>query len=235
MKQLSPTDGWQLFLETPNAPNQVAALGIYDPSTALSGRVTFKDVLRHVERRLYLAPPFRRTLVKVPLGLDEPYWIEDARFDLEYHVRHSALPRPGSWRQLAAQAARLHSQPLDLSRPPWEIYMIEGVDGIDGVPSGSFAVLIKLHHAAIDGIAGNQLITAIHDHSPELDETEFDDPWQPEAVPSDWQLLALAGLHNLLLPVRIGRVIARHIPAFRSVGFPAGGSRRPTTRSTCPA
>jgi diacylglycerol O-acyltransferase / wax synthase len=226
VKQLSPADGWQLFLETANAPNQVAALGIYDPATAPSGGVTFEDVLRHVERRLHLAPPFRRTLLNVPLGLDEPYWIEDSRFDLEYHVRHSALPRPGSWKQLAAQAARLHSQPLDLSRPPWEIYMIEGVDGMQDVPSGSFAALIKLHHAAIDGVAGNQLVSAIHDLSPEPDGTEFDDPWQPDAVPSDWRLLRRAAMHNLLLPVRMGRVVARQVPAVRQVRFAIRRRRR---------
>jgi diacylglycerol O-acyltransferase len=227
VRQLSAADGWQLFLETPNAPNQVAGLGIYDPSTAPTGRVTFEAVLQHVESRLPLAPPFRRSLLKVPFGLDEPYWIEDGRFDLEYHVRHTALPRPGTWKQLATQVARLHAQRLDLSRPPWEIYMIEGIDGMEGVPSGSFAVLVKLHHAAIDGVAGNELLTAIHDHSPKPDETELEDPWKPEATPSDWQLLALAGTHNLLLPVRIGRVMARQVPALREARLSIRRRTRP--------
>ena len=89
-----------------------------------------------------------------------------SEFDLEYHVRHIALPKPGDWRQFCIQAARLHARPLDLARPLWEMYVIEGLDGVEGVPKGSFGVVIKVHHAAIDGMAGVELITAIHDQTP---------------------------------------------------------------------
>ena len=90
--------------------------------------------------------------MQVPLGLDHPYWIEDPNFDLEYHVRHIALPKPGDWRQLCIQVARLHSRPLDRSRPLWEMYVIEGLDSVDGLPKGSFAIMTKIHHAAVDGV-----------------------------------------------------------------------------------
>jgi Wax ester synthase-like Acyl-CoA acyltransferase domain len=80
--------------------------------------------------------------------------VEDSNFDLEYHVRHIALPKPGDWRHLCIQAARLHSRPLDLTKPLWEMYVIEGLDNVEGLPPGSFAVLTKIHHAAIDGVSG---------------------------------------------------------------------------------
>ena len=103
----------------------------------------------------------------MPFGLDRPYWIRDGDFDLEYHVRQIALPRPGSWRQFCTQIARIHARPLDLSRPPWELYLIDGLDGIDHVPEGSFAVFLRVHHAAIDGVAGAEILTAIHTHEPD--------------------------------------------------------------------
>jgi hypothetical protein len=82
--------------------------------------------LEHIERRVHEGRMFRQRLVRVPFDFDHPSWIEDADFDLEFHVRHIALPAPGDWRQLCIEAARLISRPLDLSRPLWELYVIEG-------------------------------------------------------------------------------------------------------------
>ncbi len=162
MRQLSGTDSLFLRLERGNQYMHVAGLGIYDPSTAPGGKVRFKDVLRFFEARLDALPLFRRRLVTVPLGLDRPYWIEDPEIDVEFHVRHIALPHPGDWRQLCIQVARIHSRPLDRSKPLWEAYVIEGLDHIPGLPSGSFALYLKLHHCAVDGEAGTELIRAIH-------------------------------------------------------------------------
>ena len=91
----------------------ITLVSIYDPSTAADGQVHFTGLLKHIERRLHLSPIFRQQLLRVPLELDHPYWIEDERFDLEYHVRHVALPKPGDWRQFCIQASRIHARPLD--------------------------------------------------------------------------------------------------------------------------
>ncbi len=96
----------------------------------------FRDILRHFGERLGTNPVFRRRLVAVPHGVDRPYWIDDPDLDLEFHVRHIALPEPGDWRQLMIQVARLHSRPLDRSRPLWEVYVIEGLERIPGLPAG---------------------------------------------------------------------------------------------------
>jgi diacylglycerol O-acyltransferase / wax synthase len=152
MQQLSGMDASFVYLETAAAPMHVASVAIYDPSTAPGGRVTFKGILATVEARLQLARAFRQRMVRVPLDLDHPYWIEDGDFDLEFHVRHIALPKPGDWRQLMIQVARLDSRHLDLSRPLWEMYVIEGLDNVENLPPGSFAVMQKTHHAAVDGV-----------------------------------------------------------------------------------
>ena len=117
MEQLSGLDATFINVETPSAPTHISGLAIYDQSSAQGGIVTFKGILANVESRLHLADCFRRRLVQVPLGFDHPYWIEDPDFDLEFHVRHIALPKPGDWRQLCIQVARLHARPLDRGKP----------------------------------------------------------------------------------------------------------------------
>src|SRR5438067_7962319 len=160
MQQLSGLDASFLYFETPNAPMHVGGISIYDQSTAPNGAVTFKGILENSEKRLHLVRAFRQRIVRVPFDLDHPYWVEDQDFDLEYHVRHIALPKPGDWRQLCIQVARLHSRILDASRPLWEVYVIEGLDNVEGVPPGSFAVMQKTHHAAVDGVSGMEILSA---------------------------------------------------------------------------
>ena len=134
----------------------------------------------------------RRKLARVPLDLDYPYWIEDRDFDLDHHVRHLTLPAPGDWRALWDLAARLHAYAVDLRRPPWELYFIDGVDGVDGYPPGSFAMLIKIHHCAIDGISGIELMNALHDLDPD-GRGRVVDTWRGEdADPEPLALLAMA-------------------------------------------
>ncbi len=152
MDQLSPQDAQFLYMESKDNHIQVTAVAIFDPTTVPGGKtVRFKDILAHVEGRLHMNPLFRRRLVRVPLELDFPYWVDDEHFDLEYHVQHARLPEPGDWRQFCIQLARFHARPLNLSRPLWEMLVIEGLDRVEGVPEGCYAIATKLHHAAVDG------------------------------------------------------------------------------------
>lgn len=166
MKQLGVLDSAFLNLEHPNTPQHVGGLGIYDPSTAPGGKVRFKDVIANFEERLNTMPLFRTRVVDVPGKIDRPYWVQDKNFDVEFHLRHIALPEPGDWRQLWIQAARLHARPLDMSRPLWEAYIIEGLDNIPDVPKGAFAIYTKMHHSLVDGAGGDAFMTALHDTSP---------------------------------------------------------------------
>jgi len=213
MQQLSGMDASFLYFETRSAPTHIGSFAIYDQSTASGGRVTFKGILANVERRLHLARCFRQKLVQVPLDLDHPYWIEDPAFDIEFHVRHIALPQPGDWRQLCIQAARIHARPLDLSKPLWEMYVIEGLDRVAGAPIGSFAVLTKIHHAAIDGVSGAEIAAAIHDLTPDAEPPEPEEEWLPERTPTLLELAARTTYNNLRQPFRFVRVLSRAAPA----------------------
>jgi WS/DGAT/MGAT family acyltransferase len=200
MKQLSGADTMFLQFERGNNFMHVASLAIYDPSTAPGGGVRFKDVLRFVTSRLEQFPQFRRRLVTVPLSLDRPYWIEDPAFDVEFHVRHVALPHPGDWRQLCIQVARIHSRPLDRSKPLWEAYVIEGLHHIPGVPKGSFAVYTKMHHAIIDGESGTELLKAMHTTTPEpidFDELDAGSKFHADREPTGIELYSRAIVHNV--------------------------------------
>ncbi|MCC6193513.1 MAG: wax ester/triacylglycerol synthase family O-acyltransferase [Burkholderiales bacterium] len=168
MEQLSGIDSFMLHNECGNVYNHIAGLGIYDPSTAPGGKVRFRDILEHFAARLSLHKLFRRKLVAVPFGIDRPYWMDVADVDVEFHVRHIALPGPGDWRQLMIQVARLHSRPLDRSRPLWEVYVIEGLDRIPGLPPGAFAVYQKYHHASVDGQSAGALIMGLHTKTPSV-------------------------------------------------------------------
>ena len=184
MHQLSGLDAPFINVETKSAPTHISSLSIYDQSTAPGGLVTFKGILSNIESRLHLADCFRRRLVEVPLGVDHPYWIEDPDFDPEFHVRHIALPKPGDWRQLCIQVARLHARPLDRGKPLWEMYVIEGLDGVEGMPPGSFALFTKVHHAAIDGVSGVEITAALHDLTPEGHAMPPEREWIAESPPS---------------------------------------------------
>ena len=174
MKHLSGLDNLFLALDQGNQYMHVGGLGIYDPATAEGSSVRFKSVLNFFANRLNASKVFRRRLVSAPFGLDRPYWVEDGELDIEYHVRHIALPHPGDWRQLMIQTARIHARPLDMSKPLWEAYIIEGLDNIPGISEGSFALYVKFHHAAVDGEAGAELIRAIHSLTAELDTDAMD-------------------------------------------------------------
>ena len=160
MEQLSGLDGGFLAMETRSVFGHVGSVCIVDAGGARSP-LTLEHFTRTIEARLPLVPLFRRRLVTVPLGLDHPYWIEDPDFDIEFHVRELAVPSPGDDAQLSDQVARLHARPLDRSRPLWEIYLITGLRG------GRAAIYSKIHHAAIDGVSGGDILTAMLDLSPD--------------------------------------------------------------------
>ena len=164
MDQLSPQDAQFLYMESAETLTHLTSISVFDQSTVPGGEVVrFKDILAHVEGRLHMSPLFKRRLVHVPLELDFPYWVDDEHFDLEYHVHHGRLPEPGDWRQFCIHMARYHSRPLDMNRPLWEMYVVEGLDNVDWLPKGSYALATKIHHAAVDGKAIMDFFGALAD------------------------------------------------------------------------
>jgi WS/DGAT/MGAT family acyltransferase len=209
MSQLSGHDASFLYADTARANANVSLLHIYDQSTVAGGKLRFKTLLAHIESRLDRSQVFRRRLQRVPLELDYPYWVEDENFDLEYHVRHIALPKPGDWRQFCIQVSRIHARPLDLDRPLWEIYVIEGLDSFLDLPAGSFALLTKTHHAAVDPAFGNELTALLHDTSATPPAPAPPAPWFAARAPGAAAMLWRGVFSTLASPIRLARPVAR--------------------------
>lgn len=222
MLQLSGQDASFVYLETPHTPMHIGSVAIYDPSTAPGGFVRFKDILNFIGSRLSGARSFRQRLVRVPFDLDHPYWIEDPEFDLEFHVRHIALPKPGDWRQLCIQVARLHSRPMDLNKPLWEFTVIEGLDNVEGLQPGCFALVSKVHHAAVDGMSGVEMSTAVHDLDASMTPPEKADDWKPEHMPNVADLLSRSYFNSLLQPMRVVQTIGRSLPGMAKLATTVG-------------
>ncbi|MEM9501367.1 MAG: wax ester/triacylglycerol synthase family O-acyltransferase [Pseudomonadota bacterium] len=203
-------------MESPSSPMHIGNLLIYNPATAPGGFVRFKDILSFFESRLQLSKTMRQRLVRVPFDLDYPYWIEDPDFDLEYHLRHVALPKPGDWRQLCIQTARIHARPMDLNRPPWEFTVVEGLDDVRDFPPGCFAFITKVHHSAIDGMSGIDLMEAIHTLDPNASPPKKPDNWKPEKVPGPVELLGKSYLNALMNPLKQAQVAAQAVPGVAS-------------------
>ncbi|HEY4343534.1 MAG TPA: wax ester/triacylglycerol synthase family O-acyltransferase, partial [Parvibaculum sp.] len=199
-----------------------------DQATVDGGVLAFKEILKNYESRLHLARSFRQRIIRVPLSLDHPYWLEDPDFDLEYHVRHIALPKPGDWRQLCIQVARLHARPMDTTRPLWEFTVIEGLDNVEGLPKGSFAIVSKVHHAAIDGVSGAEMTAAVHDVEPDAVPAPPETPWLPERVPTSVELLSRTSVNNVRQPFKLARVVMESVPALArlGIGLSAGKLKR---------
>jgi diacylglycerol O-acyltransferase / wax synthase len=209
MQQLSGLDTSFLSLETPTQCGHVASLTVYDLSNWIRPESFFEAITETVRERIHLIPLMRRRLVEVPLGLDHPYWIGDEGFDLEFHVRNLALPAPGNETQLADQVARIVSRPLDRTRPLWELYVI------DGLANNRVAMLTKVHHAAIDGMAGVELLTTLLDTDPKGREiTAPSSAWKGENPPSVGELAARTAVNYVKNPPK---AIRSQIKALQSM------------------
>jgi WS/DGAT/MGAT family acyltransferase len=146
---------------------------------------TYDEMLDHIRTRLHLVPRYRQKLAQPPLETGRPLWVDDPTFNLEYHVRQTALPAPGAEDQLMRLTSRIMSQQLDRSKPLWEMWIVEGLD------DGGFALVSKTHHAMVDGISGVDLATVMFDLSPvPVEPPHPDEPWQPHVVPTGAELVA---------------------------------------------
>ncbi|MDQ3156474.1 MAG: wax ester/triacylglycerol synthase family O-acyltransferase [Actinomycetota bacterium] len=194
MQQLTGLDASFLALETKNSTGHVGGVCILDPSEAPKplDLATLTEVMA---QRLPLVPVMRRRLLEVPLGLDQPYWVDDPEFDIEYHIREVALPAPGTDAQLAEQISRLHARPLDRRRPMWEIYLITGL------AKDRVAVYSKVHHSAIDGASGAELLTILLDLTPAGRELAALVPFEAGRRPSTGSLAMRAALRLAWRPV----------------------------------
>jgi diacylglycerol O-acyltransferase / wax synthase len=182
MERLSGLDASFLYGETPETPTHTAPLWVFEPPP--EGKSPFASFREHIKARLHLLPFFHRKLVLSPIQFDHPVWIDDDDIDLDYHIREMALPKPGTDQQLRTLISRLHMILLDRSRPLWQLYVVEGLQG------GRFAVYAKLHHAAVDGGAGMVIMETIFSSSPEPGDVPPPQPKKKEAPPNLFELVS---------------------------------------------
>jgi diacylglycerol O-acyltransferase len=187
LDRLTAIDASFLHQEGPNSHMHVGGVARFEGPPP-----PFDELLDSLRERLHLVPRYRQKLRVPPAGTGRPLWVDDPTFNIEYHVRHTALPKPGTERQLLLLTGRIFSQQLDRARPLWEVWMVEGLD------DGGFALISKSHHAMIDGIAGIDIAQVLFDLSPApADIPHPDRAWQPARSPSSAEVLA-AGTMGLL-------------------------------------
>jgi WS/DGAT/MGAT family acyltransferase len=174
MERLSAQDAGFLYTETPETPMHVGSLTVFAP-TSMAAETIFQRFRDHTVARFDVLPSYRRRLQRAPLGIDHPVWVREENIDLTYHMQHRTLPRPGTMAQLRQLAADLHAVPLDRTRPLWQYHVI------DGLESGGFAVYVKVHHAAMDGVAGMATLPVTFDFTP--DPAPLEAPKRPVSPP----------------------------------------------------
>ncbi len=200
MDRLSGLDASFLYLETPSLHMHVAMANVFDPTT-VPGGYSFDRLKAHIAERLPLAPVFGRRLVEVPFRLGHPVWAEDPTFDLDYHVRLAAVPRPGGLKELADLAGDIVGRPLDRSKPLWEMWVVEGLAG------GRIGFITKMHHCTVDGVSGAELLSILFDLEPEpAPRPPTGAPaGSPARIPAPVELAAQALVSAALRPFEIAR------------------------------
>jgi diacylglycerol O-acyltransferase / wax synthase len=201
MERMSGLDASFLYFETPNMHMHVMGVIVFDPSTVPEG-YSFENVKDKMSKRLHLVPPFRRKLAPIPFNLHHPVWVEDANFDLDYHIRRIGCPEPGGEKELAELVGDIASRPLDRDRPLWEMYIVEGLQ------NGYVASVAKMHHCTIDGVSGANLMVHLFDLEPNPAEDKGADvPWEPDRMPTDIERIGYAIASRVRRPLNLFKVL----------------------------
>jgi diacylglycerol O-acyltransferase len=229
MQPLTGLDASFLYLEQPHMPMHVGSVLVFE------GSMKFDEFRQVIAARLHLVPRMQQRLVEVPLGLGNPYWVDDPAFDIDLHLQHIALPRPGGWRQLRELASRMFAVPLARQRALWEFAFVEGLDTIAQVPSGSVALISKVHHAAIDGVSGADMLGILFDVEPTPRPVAPAPPRRPAAVPHELTLVASALRSLAGKPLQVPGLIRNGLRAARAgSAVRAKGLEAPPTPYTAP-
>lgn len=223
MERLSGLDAFFLYVESPAMHTHVALTAVFDPSTTPGG-YSFERFRDHIAQRVHLVAPFRRRVVEVPLRLHHPVWVDDAGFRVDRHVKRAAVPAPGNERQLATLVGHLASIPLDRDLPLWEMWVIEGL------ADGRIGLVAKIHHSAMDGAGGAEILPIFFDLEPDPPATGGAPAFTPHDPPSSWELLGMAGVQRARAIGQLPRLARRTGEAIglirrrRGQGIPSGGT-----------
>ncbi|MCB1002826.1 MAG: wax ester/triacylglycerol synthase family O-acyltransferase [Acidimicrobiales bacterium] len=221
MQRLSGLDATFLYLETPTLHMHVAMTAVFDPST-MPGGYSFERVKEFIGNRVHLIPPFHQRLVEVPFRLNHPLWVKDPEFDLDYHVRRIGAPSPGGPAELGRVAGQIASTPLDRSRPLWEAWVVEGLEG------GNVALVAKVHHCGVDGSAGAQFMVHLFDLEADAVGPDAPTPIDTEEVPSDRDLMLHAAASRMRQRFNILPLVGKTVSSAASLVASRNSKDRPS-------
>jgi len=213
VKPITGLDATFLYGETPTSPMHVGSVAI------IEGSLKFEDFRKVILSRIHHIPKFRRRLMYVPFSIDHPYWVDDPDFNIDMHLKHVALPKDGDWKQLRKMASREFSEPLDQSRPLWSFTFVEGLDNLSQVKPGSVAIISKVHHVVIDGMAGAGLLAVLFDFGPNTKEIPEPKPFKPKPIPNELSLILKSSLDFAKNPLKFPRILKDSLEATIKAGF----------------
>ncbi|WP_269619561.1 wax ester/triacylglycerol synthase family O-acyltransferase [Zhongshania sp. BJYM1] len=217
MQQLDGLDALFALNERQHAPMHIAAFLVYKPKNIKHKTFLQQEVRDSFKQRLSASPIFRRRLLTIPYGMDHPYWIEDQHFDLDRHIFSHSIKDHGG--DLPSLLAKLHAQPMNMKRPLWEVHVIHGLGTLKTYEKGSFGLYLKVHHAAMDGVSGTEILAALHNLEPIAfaleDASEKEDHWQPDTPPSSWSIARQICINSLRKPMNFAWQARKLIPTIR--------------------
>ncbi|MEZ4935133.1 MAG: wax ester/triacylglycerol synthase family O-acyltransferase [Saprospiraceae bacterium] len=230
IEAISGIDATFLYQETPTQHMHVGSVAV------IEGSLKFETFKKTIHSRLHLIPKLRKRLVMVPFSIDYPYWVDDPDFDIDLHIHRIALPAPGGWKELREVASRLFSLPLDRNRPLWNFTFVEGLDSIPQVPKGSVASISKMHHVAVDGMAGAGILSLIFDMSKEPKDIPDPKPWKPAPLPNELTMMLRSSVSFAKRPLKFPKLIAEAASATIKSGMLTRAQRidLPTAPFTAP-
>lgn len=233
MQQLGGLDNLMIEGEIPNTPLHMSALMIYETGGLKGAKTLYRTIEDSFdELALRHFPILRCRLEDVLLQMDKAYWVEDDHFSANYHISRVALPRPQDWQSLHSLFARFHAQPLDRTRPLWQVMVVEGLDRVEGIARGSTALFLKIHHSVMDGKSALRLITSLHSLGPEPDAPPMVDSMPAEKTahpdyraPTWWEKYGRAWWHSIERPVDMAATLVKILPALLQSDDAAPGAR----------
>ncbi len=236
MRQLGALDNLMIEGEIPNIPMHMSALMMYATGGKRGTNAFFKALQENftglIERHF---PILRCRLEEVLLQMDKAYWVEDLHFSANYHITRVALPKPQNWEEVYRLFGEFHAQPLDRARPLWQVMVVEGLDRVEGVPRGSTALFLKIHHAVMDGKSALRLMTGLHSLHPEPgaptlaesmpDEKPIDKDFR---APSWWEKYGRAWWHSIERPIDMATTLVKLLPQLLESDAPSPKGQTPT-------
>lgn len=216
---ISGMDATFLYTETPTSPMHIGSVAV------IEGSLDFEKFKATIHSRIHMIPKLRQRLVYVPFSIDYPYWVDDPNFDIDMHIHHIALPKPGDWKSLRKIASQIFSEPLSQSRPLWSFTFVEGLDNIPQVPAGSVAVISKIHHVAIDGVGGAGILSLLFDFTPETKAIPAPKPYKPAPIPNEVAMVLKSTISFVEKPLKFPKLVSEAVLASFKAGMLTRGKK----------